>query len=48
VLTMLNQLEKTEGGFFKVAGILPAFVCLRFHSKSLEELAETENFFRVF
>ena len=27
---------------------MPAFVCLRFHSATLEELAETDKFFKVF
>jgi hypothetical protein len=48
ILTMLNQLEQVEGRFFKVESILPAFVTLRFHNKPLEELAETDRFFKVF
>lgn len=48
ILTMLNQLEQVPGRFFKVESILPAFVTLRFHTKSLEELAETDRFFNVF
>lgn len=40
VLTMLNQLQKIgeEKNFFRVDGILPIGVQMRFHSKSLEVL----------
>ena len=48
ILTMLNQLEKVENNFFRVDSILPAFVCLRFHSATLEDLAQSDKFFRVF
>ena len=48
ILTMLNQLEQVEGRFFRVESILPAFVQLRFHKRTLEDLAETERFFKVF
>lgn len=33
VMTMLNQLEQVEGGFFRVDSILPASIGLRFHKK---------------
>jgi hypothetical protein len=39
VMTMLNQLEQVEGSFFRVDSILPASIGLRFHKKSVEELA---------
>ena len=45
---MLNQLEQVPGRFFKVESILPAFVTLRFHNRSLEELAQIDRFFKVF
>lgn len=48
ILTMLNQLEKVEGSFFKVESILPAFVQLRFLKTPLEQLAEKDRFFKVF
>lgn len=48
ILTMLNQLEKVDGKFFRVESILPAFVQVRFHKKSLEELADTDRFFNAF
>jgi len=48
ILTMLNQLEQVPGKFFKVESILPAFVTVRFHKKSLEELAQSDRFFRAF
>ena len=45
VLTMLNQLQKIgkEKNFFRVDGILPIGVQMRFHSKSLEVLAKSSN-----
>ena len=45
---MLNQLEQVEGSFFRVESILPAFVQLRFHTKSLDELAKNDRFFKIF
>ena len=33
VMTMLNQLEKVEGSFFRVDSILPASIGMRFHKK---------------
>jgi len=48
VLTMLNQLEQVEGSFFRVDSILPAYVAVRFHKATPEELAETDRFFRAF
>lgn len=50
VLTMLNQLEKLPQGksFFRVDSILPIGVQLRFHSKPLEELAKTKEFYQAF
>ena len=47
VLTMLNQLEKLEPtkSFFRVDSILPASIQMRFHTKSLDELADGNNEF---
>jgi hypothetical protein len=47
VMTMLNQLEQVEGGFFRVDSILPASIGLRFHKKQLEELAEENKIFKA-
>jgi len=46
VMTMLNQLEQVEGNFFRVDSILPASIGIRFHKKSLEELAEESKIFK--
>ena len=53
VLTMLNQLQKVgdEKSFFRVDGILPIGVQMRFHSKSLEVLvksSKSKEFYKVF
>lgn len=51
VLTMLNSLEKTstdEKKFFKLEGVLPDKIGLRFHSKRPEELAEENEFIRKY
>ena len=51
VLTMLNSLEKTTDigkKFFKLEGILPDKIGLRFHSKTPEEMAESNDFIRKF
>lgn len=45
VLTMLNQLEKVEGSFFRVDSVLPAFLGIRFHKAPIEELAEESKLF---
>jgi len=50
---MLNQLEKAGNyNFFRVDGILPVGIQMRFHSKTLDELVESgsENskFYKVF
>lgn len=41
VLTMLNQMEKLPGNksMFKINSILPSSIQMRFHSKTLEDLA---------
>jgi len=41
VLTMLNSLEKLtpEKKFFKLEGILPEKIGLRFHSKTPDQMA---------
>ena len=48
VLTMLNQLEQVDGSFFKVSCKIPAFFGVRFHKETLEELAETDSFYKAF
>lgn len=53
VLTMLNQLQKIgdEKKFFRVDGIIPIGVQMRFHSKSLEYLTGTsknKEFYQAF
>ena len=46
ILTMLNQLEQVEGGFFKVCSVLPASIGMRFHKGTLDEMVESvESFF---
>lgn len=45
---MLNQLEQVEGSFFKVSCKIPAFFGVRFHKETLEELQETDSFFKAF
>lgn len=42
VLTMLNSLEKTtdDKKFFKLEGVLPEKIGLRFHNKRPEEMAQ--------
>ena len=50
VLTMLNQMEKLPEGkaFFRIDSVLPSSVQMRFHSKSLEELAQGSEFYSAF
>jgi len=50
VLTMLNSLEKLspEKKFFKLEGILPERIGLRFHRKTPEEMAEENSFIKKF
>jgi hypothetical protein len=50
VLTMLNQLEKLPDGktFFRVDSILQTGVQMRFHSKTLEDLAKVKPFYKTF
>lgn len=50
VLTMLNQMEKLPEGksFFRIDSVLPSSVQMRFHSKSLEELARDSEFYSAF
>ena len=47
VLTMLNQLEKLDStkSFFRVDSVLPNSIQMRFHTKSLDELANGNNKF---
>jgi hypothetical protein len=45
VMTMLNQLEKVPGSFFRVDSILPASIGIRFHKQSLEDLALKSRLF---
>ena len=47
IMTMLNQLEKVDNSFFRVDSILPASLGIRFHRRSLDELAEENNLFRA-
>lgn len=47
-MTMLNQLEKIDDSFFRVVGILPASIGLRFHKDTLENLAASgDRFFKA-
>ena len=52
VLTMLNQLQACETPFYKLHSNLNIGLQIRFHSKSLEQLAEGESanskFYKVF
>ena len=50
VLTMLNQMEKLpeDKAFFRIDSVLPSSVQMRFHSKSLEELAKGSKFYNAF
>lgn len=47
LLTMFNSLEKIdpEHQFFKLEAVLPASIGIRMHSRSLEELAEQDDFY---
>lgn len=50
VLTMLNSLEKVPESkrFFKLEGILPAKIGVRFHRIKPEEMAEKNDFIKKF
>ena len=50
VLTMLNQLQKLPDGknFFRVDSILPIGVQMRFHSKPIEVLEQSNKFYSIF
>nr|AEV53961.1 RecQ-like protein [Stylonychia lemnae] len=50
VLTMLNSLEKLtdEKKFFRLEGILPEKIGLRFHNKRPEQMAKDNSFIRKF
>jgi hypothetical protein len=50
VLTMLNSLEKVpeHKRFFKLEGVLPEKIGLRFHMIKPEEMAEKNEFIRKF
>ena len=43
VLTMLNQMEKSANPFFKLHSNLHIGLQMRFHSKTLEQLAEASS-----
>lgn len=44
ILTMLNCLEKLPNSFFKLEGILPEKIGIRFHASSPDHLAEKNEF----
>lgn len=44
VLTMLNCLEKLPGSFFKLEGILPDKLGVRFHKLTPEQMGEKNDF----
>lgn len=50
VLTMLNSLEKTceSKRFFRLEGVLPSYIGMRFHKSKPEEMAESNNFIKVY
>jgi hypothetical protein len=50
VLTMLNSLEKVPKSkrFFKLEGVLPARIGVRFHMQKPEEMAHNNEFIRKY
>ena len=48
ILTMLNCLEKLPNSFFKLEGILPEKIGIRFHASSPDHLAGKNEFIAKF